>query len=148
MKITYPENDISNIVKVHLIPLFQKYSLFTFDGAIGAGKTTLIKELLVQSGVKELITSPTFAYVNTYATNDYVFHHFDLYRINSLDSFIMSGFDEYLYKENAICLIEWPGVITELITTPLLHKKHCHISLTHHPLDTLLRTLEIQSLAP
>ena len=147
MKITYPEKDISNIVTVHLMPLLQKYNLFTFEGAIGAGKTTLIKELLVQLGVKELITSPTFAYVNTYTTNHYVFHHFDLYRIDSLDGFIMSGFDEYLYEENAICLIEWPRVIAELMTTPLLQKKHCPISLTPDLSDASLRTLEIQPLA-
>ena len=41
-------------------------------------------------------------------------HHFDLYRIESIDAFCESGFDEYL-QSDAIVLVEWPAVIAPLL---------------------------------
>ena len=101
--------------------------VFTFTGQLGAGKTTLVKEILRTAGVTEVITSPTFTYVNLYQTpikeNIY---HFDLYRITSLDEFLMQGFDEYLYAPNSWCFIEWPEIIM-----PLLQHEVCACTLEH-----------------
>jgi tRNA threonylcarbamoyladenosine biosynthesis protein TsaE len=143
MKITYLKTDLPVIVKDHLLPRLQKLNLITFTGALGAGKTTIIKEILVQSGVTELVTSPTFAYVNTYSSPTKIFHHFDLYRLDSLESFIDGGFDEYLQDENAIKLIEWPQIITSLLTSSSFAKRHCQISLQHHPTKNSMRILDI-----
>ena len=75
---------------------------------MGAGKTTLIKELAKELGVKSTSSSPTFSLVNEYEThtND-VLYHFDLYRINDeLEAYDM-GIDEYFYSDKW-CFIEWP----------------------------------------
>src|SRR5271163_1558782 len=73
-------------------------SVMTFSGPLGAGKTTLIRELLRVNGIDELVTSPTFTYMNIYRNKQgRTFYHFDLYRITSLDSFVEAGFNEYLY---------------------------------------------------
>ena len=40
--------------------------VFAFYGHMGAGKTTFIKAICEQLGVKDVITSPTFAIVNEY----------------------------------------------------------------------------------
>ena len=57
-----------------------------FFGAMGAGKTTLIREICTQLGVADNVTSPTFALVNHYRSGrgDNIFH-FDFYRIEKLD---------------------------------------------------------------
>ncbi|MGE0009993.1 MAG: tRNA (adenosine(37)-N6)-threonylcarbamoyltransferase complex ATPase subunit type 1 TsaE [Candidatus Babeliales bacterium] len=90
--------------------------VYAFKGTLGAGKTTLSQKLLRRFGVEGVITSPTFTYVNMYHLNDgTVLYHFDLYRINSVDEFVLSGFNEYLYQPNSWALIEWPEVIEPLL---------------------------------
>jgi hypothetical protein len=41
-------------------------TIFAFYGHMGAGKTTFIKAICEELGVKDVITSPTFAIVNEY----------------------------------------------------------------------------------
>lgn len=89
----------------------------TFTGSLGAGKTTLISNLVRQLGTQDQVNSPTFTYVNIYQLPDgKKIYHFDLYRINFLEEFIAAGFDEYLYAPNSWALIEWPEVIKPLLT--------------------------------
>ena len=97
--------------------------VMTFTGPLGAGKTTLIRALLRKLGVTEPITSPTFAYINMYTTDEgKTVHHFDLYRITNQDEFVQKGFDEYLYAPESLSLIEWPAIIE-----PLLDHDVCHV---------------------
>lgn len=57
--------------------------IILFEGPMGAGKTTLIKELCRQLGVQENVSSPTFALVNEYeGKGGKLIYHFDFYRIN------------------------------------------------------------------
>lgn len=135
-KITYSLSDIPRVAQ-RLNELLQECHIMTFTGPLGAGKTTLIKELLRQAGVKDLITSPTFAYVNEYQNEAGVnFFHFDLYRINSLEEFTGAGFHEYLYAPQSRCLIEWPAPII-----PLLNQKVCHITIDYDGPDSRVMTL-------
>ena len=90
--------------------------IITLIGSLGAGKTTLVQALLRQLGITEPVASPTYTYVNLYKTvAGNIIYHFDLYRLTKQDDFIQAGFDEYLYQENAWCLIEWPEVIEGLL---------------------------------
>ena len=41
-------------------------TVFAFYGKMGAGKTTFIKAVCEEMGVKDVINSPTFAIVNEY----------------------------------------------------------------------------------
>lgn len=103
-------------VASQLKSVMDRAAIITFTGQLGAGKTTLISALLKQCGVTQPITSPTFTYVNRYENSQgQVFYHFDLYRIGSIDEFIMAGFNEYLYQQDSWALIEWPEVIRPLI---------------------------------
>lgn len=111
--------DMLSIVDVvdALYALKSKVKVYTFTGPLGAGKTTIVQRLLARFGVTEPITSPTFAYVNTYRSKDnQLLYHFDLYRLKNEDDFLISGFDELLYQENSWAFIEWPEIIKPLLT--------------------------------
>jgi tRNA threonylcarbamoyladenosine biosynthesis protein TsaE len=126
-KIVYSLDQVPRIAQ-KLKELLNTCSVMTFTGSLGTGKTTLVQELLKQSGIQDRVTSPTFTYFNQY-TNDRgtTFYHFDLYRINSLDDFRAAGFDEYLYEPKSVALIEWPEHIM-----PLLKNNICHVTLDYH----------------
>ena len=90
-------------------------TVFAFYGTMGAGKTTFIKALCEELGVKDVITSPTFAIVNEYeqAGGDSIFH-FDFYRIKKLEEVYDMGYEEYFYS-GSLCFIEWPELIEPLL---------------------------------
>jgi tRNA threonylcarbamoyladenosine biosynthesis protein TsaE len=132
-KIIYSLETIGNVVQV-LYNLMPECSVFTFTGTLGAGKTTLVQHLLRHCGIKEVITSPTFTYVNIY-TNEQgkTFYHFDLYRMHSLQDFLDAGFEEYLYQPNSWAFIEWPEIIM-----PLLTHRVCHVHITYYDRQRML----------
>ena len=103
------------IVAQKIITSFKGKRLFAFQGTMGAGKTTLIKEICKQLNVVDVVSSPTFAIVNEYTTTtgDFVYH-FDFYRIKTIEEAYDFGYEEYFFGKG-VCLIEWPEVIEELI---------------------------------
>lgn len=120
--------DQLGIVVDHLLQHMRFCKIFCFNGTLGSGKTTLVKRLLHYCGIQEGVVSPTFTLVNTYKNKENIlFHHFDLYRISSIDEFISSGFHEYLYEPNSIVLIEWPEIIN-----PLLEEAICLVTLEYY----------------
>lgn len=143
MKINFSLDELNKIIEEQFIPRMKKYKIFTFKGPLGAGKTTTIKAILRSCGVKELITSPSFSYVNSYKTdNGKTFYHFDLYRLDNLDSFLSLGFDEYLNDENSICFIEWPEIIDFLLTDSGLKEFICKVLLSFDLVDNEKRFIE------
>lgn len=91
-------------------------TIFAFYGKMGAGKTTFIKAICKELGVNDEVTSPTFAIVNEYRseTTAELVYHFDFYRIKKLEEVYDMGFEDYFYS-GAVCLIEWPELIEELL---------------------------------
>lgn len=86
-----------------------------FSGQLGAGKTTLIKELCRLRGVEDNISSPTFAIINEYIDKDEEpVYHFDFFRIKTEAEAVDIGTDEYFYSGN-LCLVEWPSKAASLI---------------------------------
>lgn len=86
-----------------------------FNGEMGAGKTTLIKQLCKTLGVEEATSSPTFSLVNEYqTTKNHIVYHFDFYRLNQESEALDMGVEDYLYSGNW-CFIEWSEKIENLI---------------------------------
>jgi tRNA threonylcarbamoyladenosine biosynthesis protein TsaE len=95
------------------------HKVFAFYGDMGAGKTTLIKELCRHLGVSELVTSPTFTIVNEYRSGSGLpVYHFDFYRIKSESEAFDLGYENYLYSGN-YCFVEWPEKIASLLPSKI-----------------------------
>ena len=82
--------------------------VYAFYGAMGAGKTTLISEIVRQLGSGEEANSPTFSIVNVYDTENWgrIFH-LDCYRLEDDEEAFDMGIEDYLNSGNT-CFIEWP----------------------------------------
>ena len=84
-------------------------------GAMGVGKTTLIKALCHVLGVEDQVNSPTFTLINEYqAADGRAIYHFDFYRINKIEEVYDLGCSDYFDGEG-LCLIEWPEMIEALL---------------------------------
>lgn len=87
----------------------------TLKGQMGAGKTTLVNELIKRLGVEEEGSSPTFSIVNEYFSVTYgTIYHFDFYRIEDESEAYDIGVEE-IFEEDAFIFIEWPERIENLI---------------------------------
>lgn len=102
--------------------------IWLFEGEMGAGKTTLIKALCTELGVKDIVNSPTFSIVQEYATAAGIpVYHFDFYRIQHEEEALMLDCMTY-FDSGHYCLIEWPTKISSLIPPT-----HYEVSLVAQP---------------
>jgi len=88
-------------------------------GDLGAGKTTLARDILRSLGVTEDVPSPTFTIVQTYDTPGLIVAHYDLYRLKSARELFELGFAEAL--EDGAALVEWPDRAPEHLPDTTLH---------------------------
>lgn len=84
-------------------------ALITLSGDLGAGKTTFTKGLAKGLKIEGTITSPTFTILKSYEGNNITLHHMDAYRLEGIVQDL--GFDEELYDDTAVCVIEWSHFI-------------------------------------
>jgi tRNA threonylcarbamoyladenosine biosynthesis protein TsaE len=91
-----------------IIDMLKSYQVFCFLGDLGAGKTTYIKSICRELGVKDEMSSPSFSIVNEYKTaHGETLYHFDLYRLKNEAELIDIGWYDYLNEESSL-FIEWP----------------------------------------
>lgn len=102
----------SNLIKKIEAELMNKAILIMFNADLGAGKTQFTKGIGQALGIKEIISSPTYAILNEY---DFRLNskpgkliHIDAWRLGSLDELRELGVEKYLTKGNVI-VIEWAG---------------------------------------
>lgn len=117
-------------VSDYLLSLGEEANVIAFYGSMGAGKTTLIKNLCHRMGVTDEVNSPTFAIVNEYVTEEgESVYHFDFYRIKKLEEAYDIGYENYFYS-GRLCLIEWPELIE-----PLLPDRYIRVDILPGPTD-------------
>ena len=113
-------NSISSTARQFIEQIGDK-TVFAFNGKMGSGKTTFIKAICEELGVKETVNSPTFSIVNEYeAADKRIIYHFDCYRINKVQEALDLGAEEYLYSGN-LCFIEWSENIASLLPDSLVN---------------------------
>ena len=93
-------------------------SVVALHGALGAGKTTLVKGIARSLNIEEAVTSPSFTLIAEYEGsregNPITLYHIDLYRISHPQEVEDLGMEEILDGEG-ICVIEWAEKASEFL---------------------------------
>jgi tRNA threonylcarbamoyl adenosine modification protein YjeE len=94
--------------------------LVTLSGGLGAGKTTLARNVIrIVAGDPELeVPSPTFTLIQSYDTERGSIVHADFYRLSGEQELRELGWDEL--SENAFTLVEWPERAEEALSASRL----------------------------
>ena len=78
------------------------------------GKTVFTQGFAAGLGILEPVNSPTFTIVQQYEEGRLPLYHFDVYRIGDISEMDEIGYEDCFYG-NGVCLIEWSGLIEELL---------------------------------
>jgi len=102
-------------------------SVVAFEGALGAGKTTLVQAIARGLGVVAPTTSPTYALVHRYQGRRGPVFHVDCYRLRLPDE--AADLDwEGLLREGDAVLIEWPERAGAWLPQPLRRFRLHHVA--------------------
>jgi len=87
--------------------LLKEGDVIALSGELGSGKTCMTKGLALGLGVpeEEVVTSPSFTYLNEYEGRE-TLYHMDVYRLAHLSEFLGIGLDEYL-GHGGVAVLEW-----------------------------------------
>lgn len=95
-----------------------KVRVVALEGDLGAGKTTLTKEIARLLGVPVEVTSPTFVVARWYETNDELWHrlvHIDAYRLESTAELTQINWQTIVRDPNTLVIVEWPERIRDAL---------------------------------
>ncbi|OGH92110.1 MAG: tRNA (adenosine(37)-N6)-threonylcarbamoyltransferase complex ATPase subunit type 1 TsaE [Candidatus Magasanikbacteria bacterium RIFOXYD2_FULL_39_9] len=133
------------------IKLSQKLTggdILLLSGDLGAGKTALVKGIAKGLGIQNEITSPTFTLMNIYDIKDKkrkieTMVHIDTYRLKHEKELLEIGVEDYLGKDNTVCLVEWPEKIINILKNKALNKEKMKIINIEHSQDSNQRKITI-----
>lgn len=138
--ITYSSAETRKIGEILVEHLAAPFNVL-LKGELGAGKTELVRGFLAKHGFK-IIRSPSFTIVNTFETSNYIVHHIDLFRINSLEEITIRGIFDLLEEQDSIRFIEWPELIWDEIDNEI------SVTFTFNILGETTRSIVIETLNP
>jgi tRNA threonylcarbamoyladenosine biosynthesis protein TsaE len=110
--------------------------LLTFEGELGAGKTTFIKAVARGLGVSAPATSPTYALVHRYHGRRGPVFHLDCFRLRSPEEAADLDWEGLISEGDAI-LVEWPERAAGWIPSPSRRFRLLHLA------DPARRGLEV-----
>ena len=94
-------------------------AVVALNGPLGAGKTSLVRELAAALGVNpDEVASPTFVLLHEYAGARPIFHC-DAYRLRSARELWELGVEE-MFDSEAIVLIEWADRVADALPAEYL----------------------------
>lgn len=99
-----------------LIEAIGERRIVALRGKMGAGKTTLVAEMMRQLKMDDEASSPTFAIANEYHSSEtgQTVYHFDFYRLESSAEAFDIGIEDYWDSGN-LCLMEWTENIEDIL---------------------------------
>ena len=112
-----PDAAATERIGARLAPHLAGGMLVTLRGDLGSGKTTLVRGVLRARGVEGAVKSPTYTLVEHYPVSSLYFYHFDFYRFENPDAWDDAGIADY-FRDDAVCLVEWPERVAGLLATP------------------------------
>jgi len=104
-KLVKDEQETSELVK-SLLPYLKKDSILLLSGDLGAGKTTSVRYLCEHLGIKH-VQSPTYAIHQRHVGKNMIVDHVDLYRLQSEEELVSTGFWDLLQATDSLMIIEW-----------------------------------------
>jgi tRNA threonylcarbamoyladenosine biosynthesis protein TsaE len=140
MNRTYCLDEIVDLAKT--LSGFSSISkVMTFEGDLGAGKTTLISAMCKGLGVKDVVGSPTFSIINEYQFEEdgkeWPIYHIDLYRLEDEEEAQQAGVEACLYSGH-LCFVEWPQKVPSVLPEEIVL-----VQLTTE--DDKMRRIRVQS---
>jgi len=131
--------DKVQIVAQEFIRTYTDCRIFAFTGEMGSGKTTFIKALCRELGVTDLVSSPSFAIIHEYQSDEFgKLYHFDFFRMKKLEEAYDIGYEDYFYSGN-YCFIEWADKAEPLLPSGTVH---VHITLDENSCRILDASVE------
>lgn len=122
MNRTYSLDEIVDLAKT-LRGFTSISKVMTFEGDLGAGKTTLISAMCKNLGVKDVVGSPTFSIINEYQFEEegmeWPVYHIDLYRLEDEEEAQQAGVEACLYSGH-LCFVEWPQKVPSVLPEELI----------------------------
>ncbi len=117
-------------------------TIVAFSGDLGAGKTTMIKEIAKSLGVQQDLASPTYVIYKVYNLDQgrspfKKLIHGDMYRLESSGEIMQLGWEQLIADPENLILVEWPEKIADVIPDWA-----GRVTLNHAGADT--RTLDIK----
>jgi len=109
-------------------------------GELGSGKTTFVKGLAEDLGIRENITSPTFVILKEYNILRPKVHlrgvhkkveilvHIDAYRVGNIDDIKSVGIEDYFGRKDVVMVIEWAEKIREILPKNTIYINFKHIN--------------------
>jgi len=122
-----PDAAATEAAGARLAPELRGGMVITLSGNLGAGKTTLVRGALRALGWQGAVKSPTYALVEHYPFSSLYFYHFDFYRFADPSESETIGLAD-CFRPDAVCLIEWPERIADLLPPPDLALTLAHPS--------------------
>lgn len=88
--------------------------ILCLEGDLGVGKTVFTQGFARGLGIEQTVNSPTFTILQIYEEGRLPLYHFDVYRIGDIEEMEEIGYEDCFFGEG-VSLVEWPGLIEELI---------------------------------
>lgn len=108
LEVDLPSLDITQIFASEIANGLLPGSIIFLHGDLGAGKTTLVRSLLLSLGHTGPAKSPTYTLVESYKLKTMNIEHFDLYRLSDPSELEYIGIRDYI-TQDSVCIFEWPN---------------------------------------
>lgn len=112
------------------------------NGDLGSGKTTFVRGLARGLGIAEnLVASPTFITMQTYAGPGVSLVHIDVWKMKDPSELETIGWDDLLSDQDSVIVVEWASRIHEFLPAKRIDICLDVIAATAHAADARRATI-------